>query len=283
VLQAARESDAATLGVAAIPFAFEGRQRRERADAAIVDLLAAADTLVVMHNDRLVEATGKTAVAESFREADRILGEALDSIWGLLVWPGYLNLGFADLRRIMRRGGGICTLGYGWGSGRARVEKALAELLEGPLLDHGRALAEAKGVLVSIMGGADLTIQEVGEIVNAIRAKAPEKAEIEVGTVVDEQVRGKLRVTAIASEAWASADEVKPAVEVEPKPPDGDVEAGRRPEAAPAAEPGKKPRVTQARLNLEAAGRGRFKDMEPTVLDGEDLDIPTFIRRGLRL
>jgi cell division protein FtsZ len=283
VLRAARDAGAATLCVATLPFGFEGRQRQDRAQAAIVDLLGAAEALVVMQNDRLFEAVGKQTVADSFREADRALGQAVGSVWRLLLRPGYLNLGFPDLRRIVRNSGGMCTLGYGGGTGRNRVERALAELMDGPLLARGRVIAEAKGMLVSIVGGPDLTLQEIGEVMNAVKARAKAAVEVEVGTAVDESARGRLWVTVIASEAWSSAGGGG-------EPDGGAIKVVATPAAAAAPAPSpapasaeKRPRATQTRLNLDTTGRGRFKDVQPTVLEGEDLDIPTFARRGIRV
>ncbi|MBM4143220.1 MAG: cell division protein FtsZ [Lentisphaerae bacterium] len=282
ILKAARDAGAATICLATVPFHFEGGHRRDRAEAAIVDLLGATDALIVVQNDRLLEAVDKAAIAEALAEGDRVLGASLNCLWKLVAQPGFIALDFADLRRLVRGSGGMCTMAYGEGTGRDRARRAVAAVLEGPLMARGKVVAEAKSLLVSIVGGADLMLQEVGDIVNAIKRKAGADAEIEVGTAMDDALRGRVALAVIASEL-RSAPDAEAEADGDAKP---DVPPSRKP--ADAGEPRSRERrrrgePKQTRLNLETAGRGRFKDTEPTMLDGQDLDVPTFVRRGIRV
>jgi cell division protein FtsZ len=275
VLKAAGDAGAATICLATVPFHFEGGHRRDRAEAAIVDLLGATDALIVVQNDRLMESVSKSAIAEALAEGDRVLGASLSCIWKLVAQPGCIRLDLGDLRRVVRSSGGMCTIGYGEGTGRTRASKALSAILNGPLMDKGKVIADARSLLVSITGGPDLTLQEVGNIIDAIKKKAGEDAEIEVGTAVDKALQGRVLVAVIASELWRTPGEEPP---IPPEPP-----AAPKPDKRAKRKPRRSRKPEQADLELEPVGRGRFKDTEPTMLDGQDLDEPTFIRRGIRV
>jgi len=283
VLKAARDADAATICLATIPFSFEGEQRRYRAEGAIVDLLGACDALIVVQNDRLLESVGKTAMADALAEGDRVLGSGLACIWKLVARPGYINLDFADLRRVVRSSGGMCTLGFGYGKGRTKASRVTSALLNGPMLDRGRVIADARSLLVSIVGGTDLTVKEIGDIMAAIKAKAGDETEIELGTSIDAAENGSLSVAVIASELWSSPEGERGPVAETPA-----AEPAEQPRKTKGKGKGKKKarrsaRTTQTQLQLETEGRGRFRDVEPTVLYGEDVDVPTFVRRNIRV
>jgi len=273
VLKAAADAGAATVCFATLPFEFEGKQRREQADEGLVDLVGAADAVIVVPNDRLFGSISKSGIAEAFGKADEVLATGIAAIWKLVARPGFINLGFADVRRAVRDGGGVCTFGYGSGTGAKRVEKSVAALLNSPLLDKGRLLSGARSLLVSILGPEDLALKEVGDIMDAISSKAGADTEVFMGTSV-EQGRGKrITITVIASEKWQPSSELPSPQESSEEP------AGERGSRESRAK--RRTKVTQTKLRLETSDRGRFKDIDPTYFDGEDLDVPTFLRHGL--
>ena len=275
VLKAARDAGALTLCFAVLPFEFEGQQKKECAGEGVAAIRAIADAFIVIPNERLFDFLGVSSVADSFDKADEVISDGISSVWKLIMQPGFINLDFAHLQKIVRNGGGACTFGYGTGTGAGRVEAALKALLEGPLLENGQIVASAKSLLVSIVGGPDLTLKEVGDIMKAVSAKKQKDAELFMGTVVDNDFKEKLSVTIIASENWS---EGTPAASAAPPTPAVDELAGDKPKRGRNAS---KNKDLQTKLKLDAASKGKFKDVEPTLLDGEDLDIPTFVRRNI--
>jgi cell division protein FtsZ len=276
VIEAARDAGAMVLCFASTPFPFEGDDRGARSREGIEALRGASDALVLVPNERLFDSLEEIPVPEAFGKATEVLASGIGATWKLLTRPGYINLDFADVRDMVRRSGGVCTLGYGDGKGKTRAPRALKALIEGPLLGHGTVLAEARSRLVSIVGGDDLTLKEVADTMAAVRAKTADACHVAMGTVLDDGWRNRLAITVLASKEWSD----EPLAPPEPRAPEPDAppvpEKPRRKGAA-------KRRQAQTSLGFDAAGKGRFKNVEPTILDGEDLDIPTYRRRGIRL
>lgn len=265
VLEAAAAAGSAAVGLATLPFAFEGRQRRTAADRAVDRACEAAHALIVVPNERLFDGVGETRVPRAFEQAGNVLAGGAAGLCRMLVEPGYIRLGAAELQRAFQAGGAPCAMGFGEGSGRERADTAVNALLGGPLLERGELLEKARALLVSIMAGEDLALREVGRIMERITGRARPDCEILVGTVVAETRGTKLTVTAVVSEhARRAAPRERPSGEGE-------------------ARSGEGPLLRQADLRFEPVGRGRFKDVEPTILDGQDLDIPAYRRRGIRL
>jgi len=271
VLELARAAGAMTLCFATMPFTFEGEARRCVAEQALPTLCAAAHGLVLVQNDRLMKSVHKTKMPEAFVKADEVLGSGIRGVWRLLTQPGYINIDFPHLRRLMDRGGGVCTFGYGEGRGKTKAKSAVTALLDGPLLAAGDVLGKAKSLLVSITGGPDLALKEISEIMEAISAKTAEGCDVAMGTVVDDAWQSRLGVVALASEEGPVAAAEAPARQAQPKAP-----AKRSPAKG-------HPRLEQTKLGFDTGGRGRFYGVEPTILNGQDLDIPTFRRRGISI
>jgi len=275
VLNAARNAGALTLCFATLPFNFEGQQKKEYAEEGIASLKDVADALIVVPNERLFEFIGVSNVADSFEKADEVISDGISSVWKLIMKPGFINLDFAHLQTIVRNGGGVCTFGYGTASGGGRIESALKSLLEGPLLEKGAVISEARSLLVSIAGGSDLTLKEIDDVMKAISGKMQKDAKLFMGTIIDPDFQDKLSITVIASEKWSSDPEPKPVAD-----------SGRESETAVKPKRGRGAagaKDLQTKLKLEPTGKGRFNNVEPTVLDGEDFDIPTFIRRSISI
>lgn len=276
VLHAAREAGALTLCFATTPFGFEGANRKESADLAVPGLKESADGLVLISNDRLLGSTGETQVEQAFQGADELLGKGVRAFWTLLTRPGYIRLGLADLQKQILGCGGICAFGFGEGQGETRCQAAVSDLVKGDLAGCGDALTKAGALLVSICGGPDLTLREVGEVMNAVQAKVPAECCITMGTVVDEAWAGRLEIALLAAEQWVgSSGTERPGVARRTRAP----RAGGRSAAGGTT----RARQLQQDFSFVMPGRGKFKDVEPTVMDGEDLDVPTFMRRGLTI
>lgn len=277
VLDAAREAGATVLCFATLPFPFESRSRRDLAEGAVAGLVDVADGVVLVPNEQLFEAVGESKVADAFALADEVLAGGVCALWKMIAQPGVIGLDFAHLQKVIRRSAGACALGYGDGRGKGRASTATAALLDGPLLVRGETLAGAASVLVSVVGGPDLTLQEVGEIMDAVNARTSPGAEVSMGTVIDTAWRNRVTIVALVS-----AGVIEPAAETdaedEPAAPAGPGEPGVKKRRK-----GATPSHSQAELKLGFSSKGRFKDVEPTVLDGEDLDVPTYIRRGLSI
>jgi cell division protein FtsZ len=275
LLAAAREAGCATLCIATLPFAFEGGSRAQTAEAALPAIEAAADAVIAVANDRLFDSVREATVSAAFLKADEVLSTSVRAIWRLVTNPGYINLTLADLLATVRGSGHACSLAYGTGTGKTKVQKAVKQLLEGPMTEGGDLLARSKSVLVSIVGGPDLAVKDVGKIMNALHARLPADARVSMGTVIDEALHNKLTVTVVFGEAWLGEEAARPAPRPAPAPRKEPARSG------PAKDRKKKRRTAQRSLGFDTAGRERFKGVEATVLNGQELDTPTYRRRGI--
>ena len=187
-----------TVAVVTKPFTFEGKRRMEAAEAGIERLREAADTVIVIPNHNLFRiADAKTTFADAFVIADRVLYSGVGCITDLIVKEGLINLDFADVKSVMQ-GMGRAMMGTGEASGEGRAMKAAEAAIANPLLDDV-SLKGAKGVLVSISGGMDMTLFEVDEAATRIRDEVYEDADIVVGAIFDRNLDGAFRVSVVAT------------------------------------------------------------------------------------
>ncbi len=197
VAAAAKEHGALTIGVVTRPFAFEGSQRRRIAEAALTRLKESVDTLIAIPNDRLLQILDKkTSVQEAFRAADDVLRQGIQGISELITIPGLINLDFADVKAIMMNGG-AALMAIGRASGENRAQEAAQQAIHSALLDV--SIEGAQGILFNIKGGSDLSLFEVNEAAEMIRASAHPEANIIFGAVIDEQMGEELQITVIAT------------------------------------------------------------------------------------
>ncbi len=197
IARAARELGALTVGIVTMPFGFEGKRRSEAAQKGLETLQESVDTLIVVPNDRLLEVLERgVSMVDAFRMADDVLRQGVQGICDLITRPGVINLDFADVRTVMERSGSA-LMGIGMATGPARGREAARRALDSPLI--GQRIRGATGVLLSIMGPADLTLQEVTEAAEAVREAAAGQANIIFGTSVDETLGDQLWVTVIAT------------------------------------------------------------------------------------
>jgi cell division protein FtsZ len=262
----ARELGALTVAVVTKPFNFEGARRIRQAEAGIQELRGIVDTLITIPNQRLLAVVEKgTSLQEAFRVADSVLQEAVQGISDLILVPGLINLDFADVRTIMS-GMGLALMGAGVARGEHRAIDAAQKAIASPLLEE-TSIEGARGVLVNITGGLDLTLHEVNEAASAVSEAAHEDANVIVGAVVDEALADEIRVTVIATgfdDRRALAAPVLPAPAATAGAPGRtvDLKAYRGGERS---SPWRRPRVDGARID-----GSEFPD---------DLDIPAFLRR----
>ena len=198
IARAARDMGILTVGVVTKPFQFEGVRRMRTAEAGIAELQAAVDTLIVIPNQNLFRvANEKTTFADAFAMADQVLYSGVACITDLMVKEGLINLDFADVRAIMR-GMGKAMMGTGEASGENRANRAAEAAIANPLLDDV-SMKGARGLLISITGGADLTLYELDEAATRIREEVDQDANIILGATFDESLDGIIRVSVVAT------------------------------------------------------------------------------------
>jgi cell division protein FtsZ len=247
----ATELNALTVAVVTKPFHFEGRRRMQQAEQGLRELRECVDTVITIPNERLLHTVERNvSLADSFKVADDVLRQAVQGISDLITVPGLINLDFADVKAIMQ-GMGLALMGAGRASGEHRAMEATQQAISSPLLEEA-TIEGAKGVLINITGGADLTLYEVNEASSIIREAADEDANIIFGAVIDESLRDEMKITVIATGF--------------------DKESADSGQIAHNAAHSTPPRYTQ-RPGDDLA--------RPSVAPGraDDLDVPTFIRK----
>jgi len=250
----AKELGALTVAVVTKPFHFEGRRRAQAAEQGMDELRSVVDTLIAIPNQRLLNVVDRgTPLLDAFRVADSVLHQAVQGISDLILVPGLINLDFADVRMIMA-GMGLALMGTGIGRGEHRALEAAQKAVASPLLDE-TSIAGARGILINITGGPDLTLHEVDEAAKAVTEAAHEEANIIFGAVIDEGLAEEIRVTVIATGfAERISQGAGKTVELKSYARNAERQAWRR------------------RAELRAEG-------QDDVADGVDLDIPAFLRR----
>jgi cell division protein FtsZ len=268
VAEIAKGLGALTVAIVTKPFAFEGRKRIQQAEEGLRELKKRVDTLIVVPNQRLLSVVGQgTSLQDAFRVADSVLLHATQGIADLITVTGLVNVDFADVKTIMTEMGDA-LMGTGYGSGEHRALEAAQEAISSPLLDEV-SVSGARGVLINITGGKDLSLHEVSEVSSVIHEAAGEEANIIFGAVIDTDMKDELRVTVIATgiggtgerrEAWSDRPQVL------------DLSA-RREREEELVGPGAARRETlgQALFQSELVGQDARNDLE----------IPTFIRRQM--
>ncbi|WP_163268098.1 cell division protein FtsZ [Chelativorans alearense] len=220
VARAAREKGILTVGVVTKPFHFEGQRRMKTADAGIEELQKCVDTLIVIPNQNLFRiANDKTTFADAFAMADQVLYSGVACITDLMVKEGLINLDFADVRSVMREMG-KAMMGTGEASGEGRAMAAAEAAIANPLLDE-TSMKGARGLLISITGGRDLTLFEVDEAATRIREEVDQEANIILGATFDEDLEGVIRVSVVATGIDKSAAEISSpptAIRQQPRP-----------------------------------------------------------------
>lgn len=241
VAEVAKEIGSLTVGVVTRPFTFEGRRRTNQAEEGIAALQSRVDTLIIIPNNKLLSVISEqTPVQEAFRVADDILRQGVQGISDIITIPGLVNVDFADVRAVMADAGSA-LMGIGVGSGKSRAREAAIAAISSPLLES--SIDGARGVVLNITGGSDLTLHEVNAAAETVYEVVDPNANIIFGAVIDDKMQGEIRITVIAT---GFSGETKPA-----SPPAREVPRNRRPmPQTPPPAPSYDPRPPQTGLDI---------------------------------
>ena len=197
IAEIARSLGSLTVGVVTRPFSFEGKRRATQAEKGIEALRSKVDTLIIIPNDRLLSVTASdTSMLEAFKIADDVLLSAVRGVTDLITVPGLINTDFADVNAIMRNAGSA-IMGVGQSTGEGRAVNAARAAITSPLLEA--SIDGARGILMNIVGGSDVTLSEVTDAANIIHSVAHPDANIIFGSVIDDSIGDAVRVTVIAA------------------------------------------------------------------------------------
>jgi len=281
--RAAREAGALVLAFVTLPFDCEGNRREAQAQTALEHLKRAADGVVCLPSQKIFKLIDdNTSLIETFRFTGGFLVEGVRGVWQLLTRPGLIQVHFSDLCTLLRDRHAENAFAFVEAAGPGRAREAVEKIIAHPLFDDGRALAESDAVLVSLLAGKDLTMSEVGRVMEQVKRQCGH-AQIIMGAAVDAALKEKLCVTVIAARQNAAPSGApsrsEPSAAHASAPMHRDVAAFRS---------GSRPRrlankLIQTQLPLSIVSKGRFDKSEPTKHNGEDLDVPTFLRRGVPL
>ncbi|MBI2947789.1 MAG: hypothetical protein HYY23_09080 [Verrucomicrobia bacterium] len=318
--RAARETGALVLPMVTMPFEFEGHRRQQQARLGLQQLKASADGVLCLPNQKLVKLLDEGARAlEVLKLTHELLAQGVRGLWQMLTRYGLLNVEFADLAAVLRGRRWESSFACAQAIGEDRAQVVFEKLLSSPLLDEGKQLPESEAILVSVMGGADLTMADVNGVLQRIHQQA-EKAQLVAGAAIDDELHGQLAVTIVVSRHGQCAHEAsgaaagfsrgsdssdeaagpeienqffgaparqRPAFRFVPPPPELTPEQTKRLLAQRGGSSSRRRKAvsiwSQGQLPLEIISKGRFDKSEPTLHDGEDLDVPTYIRRGVSL
>jgi cell division protein FtsZ len=306
VAEVASESGALVIAFVTLPFSFEGGRRLKQAEEGLRALRQVCDAVIPLPNDVLLQESGEQeTVLDSFALADAWIGRGVRSIWAMLFQTGLINLDFATLRQAFQQRGGKTLFGLGEGAGDQAVPETIASLKLCPLLHTPEFSRKADRLLVNIVGGPDLSLPKVNELMTAITEQFGRDSHIIMGAVIDETRAGRLEVCVIgtsdmggrgvASRRPAAAAH-RPRSAAVPAAP-----AGAAASPAPAASPARpadeldlapaaaastksSTKVAQEEFGFgEVESRGHFEKTDRNLFDGQDLDVPTYLRRGIKV
>ncbi|MEM7245684.1 MAG: cell division protein FtsZ [Acidobacteriota bacterium] len=277
----AAELGALAVAVVTKPFVFEGKQRLEAADKGLAELHDSVDTVITIPNQRLLLTVDRgTPLQESFQLADDVLRQAVQGISDLITVPGEINLDFADVKTIMS-GMGMAVMGTGIAKGEQRAVEAANKAISSPLLEEA-SIEGARGILINITGGEDMTLYEVSEAAEIVHEHAHPEAQIIFGTVIDKKMSDSVKITVIATgfeTAFSQPAPQKVETKVHPMP-----SAAQRMGLPGVPQGDKVPpflRGTPARAAQPMTGYEAAMKKDGTRSDAKDLDVPTFLRNQM--
>ncbi|HVT72330.1 MAG TPA: cell division protein FtsZ [Lacunisphaera sp.] len=300
VAEIAAEAGATVVAFVTMPFSFEGGRRRKQAEEALAELRRACDAVIPLANDMLLQANSEsTSVLDSFARADEWMGRGVKSIWAMLSRTGLINVDFTALRQVFQQRGGKTLFGLGVGAGENPAQAALDDLKQCPLLHTPEFARKADRLLVNITGGADLSLARVNELMTAITEEFGREAHVVMGAAIDEALQGRVEICVIGTTDLGGRNFAR-----RPAPP-----THRKPEprhAGAAAEPAPHVRTTvttdesrttravavhtpgpkQEEFGFQgepAENRGSFDKSDRNLFEGQDLDVPTFLRKGIKV
>jgi cell division protein FtsZ len=333
IAKLAKEAGALVIALLTMPFTFEGRRRCAQATASLQLMREHADAVICFENDRMAElALPRMGIHEAFAAADVTISQSIRAMANLLLQPGLIRLGFDDICAVIRDGDTRALFGFGEAEGENRAHDALVKALRNPLMHRGEMLANAVNVIIQIRGGANVTLGEVGNVMEELNRHVSDRTQLIMGIAIDSSLGSRLSVSLISSLGGNSEGTLKttyralqeperlepvtslttasvpepvinlklgdePAtngqtIEVFSSKPEKSSEPAEnhssKKEIVPVGKgtqklPPKKIEAKQEVLQFDAVSRGRFEKSEPTIVDGQDLDVPTFLRTRVKV
>ncbi|MCF3649002.1 cell division protein FtsZ [Synoicihabitans lomoniglobus] len=305
VAEIAIEAGALVIAFVTTPFSFEGGRRTKQAEDGLLALRRSCDAVIPLPNDILLQeaAEGETAL-DSFARADEWIGRAVRSVWAMMYRTGLINLDFATLRQAFHTRGGKTLFGLGSGSGETSTADAIASLEMCPLLATPEFSRKADRLLVNIVGGTDLTLAKVNEIMSAVTERYGRESHVIMGAVIDEDLQGSVEICVIGTSDIGGRlpprrpvpVRAKQAAGAPPTPPEPMRSAGAEPEEVLAGKPSAPTRAAvkpkpsndptaqnEFFFQTLAENRGHFERTDRNLFEGQDLDVPTYFRKGLKI
>jgi cell division protein FtsZ len=262
ITRIAREAGALVLTMVAMPFKFEGPKIARIAEEALKRIRSHADAIIRIQNERLVDrADADLPVEQVYARSHQVMIDGIFALSRLLARNGIVGLDFACIHTMLRNCDGFCHFASADGAGEERAKMVSDAILSHRLLNKGRMLESAVGIVVGLTGGRDLKLSEIEQVMNAIHEKLPDEVWVNFGVAVDPAFEDRLSVITLVAEAWK-----EPLV-------DNNRQLGLRFNTASG----------QGELLLEATGKGEFTYTDPTVHNNQDLDVPTYIRKDIKL
>ena len=304
VAEIAAEAGAVVIAFVTLPFSFEGGRRRKQAEEALQALRAVCDAVIPLSNDVLLqEGTEQTSVLDAFSRADEWIGRGVKSIWAMLSRTGLINVDFTALRQVFQQRGGKTLFGLGVGEGENAAMAAFEDLKQCPLLHTPEFARKADRLLVNITGGPDLSLTKVNELMTAITEEFGKEAHVVMGAAIDEGLQGKVEICVIGTTDLGGRNfarrPVAPAKRPEKPAPTatsqsvdsnhtvkttvmGDGSRAPVPATHPAAE---KPKQEEFGFGggVPVENRGSFDKSDRNLFEGQDLDVPTYLRKGIKV
>ena len=282
--KAAREAGALVLAFVTLPFDCEGNRREAQAQSALEQLKTSADGVICLPSQSVFKLIDEnTSLMDTFKFSGGFLLEGVRGVWQLLTRPGLIQVHFGDLSALLRDRHAENAFAFVEATGAGRSREVVEKILSHPLFDDGRVLAESSAVLVSLTAGRDLTMAEVNRVMEQIKRQCAQ-AQIIMGAAIDAALKEKLCVTIIAARQAAAPTTLAPRItETRTTAPAAIVHRETAVPRSTARARRTNSKLVQSQLPLNIISKGRFDKSEPTKHNGEDLDIPTFLRRGVPL
>ncbi|MBK8859323.1 MAG: cell division protein FtsZ [Opitutaceae bacterium] len=298
VAETAAEAGALVIAFVTLPFSFEGGRRLKQAEEGLLALRKVCDAVIPLPNDILLQEGAEDAsVLDSFARADEWIGRGVKSIWAMLFKTGLINLDFSALRQVFLQRGSKTLFGLGEGAGETCVADTIASLKLCPLLHTPEFSRKADRLLVNIIGGTDLTLPKVNELMTAITDQFGRESHVIMGAVIDESMQNRVEVCVIGTSDMggriggarrptpvpARATRTAAATTTEGSPVAGPTPATAQTAETHAAELAAI-KVAQDEFGFgEIESRGYFEKTDRNLFDGSDLDVPTYLRKGIKI
>jgi cell division protein FtsZ len=265
ITRIAREAGTLILCMVTMPFAFEGKQIARKAEDALKKLRTHADAIIRIPNEMLVErADADLPLEQVFSRSQTVMQDGIFALWRMLSQNGICGLDFACIHTMLRNCDGFCHFASAEASGVDRGMAVAGDLLNHRLLNKGKVLEKSSGVIVGLTGGQDLKLGEIEVVMNQVQEKLPDDTWVNFGVTIDPVFEKRLSVIVLVAEQWK-----------EPLVDDANRQMGFTFNRRLSSE--------QGELPLETTGKGRFSNLEPTIYENQDLDVPTYIRREIKL